>query len=336
MDFPSPMLSDLRLAVRTLARSPGFTVVAVLMLALGVGASTACFSFLNAFFLRPPPFERPQELVSLHVVDERTPGLMALSFPNFRIIVRKTPCSPTSHSTRFSSVRFTEGEKKLRSLWAVGHGSYFDLLGVKAVLGRTLTTADDREDAPPVVVVSHAFWLSRLGANAGRARPHGALQRSALHGGRGGAGQLSGGQCIRIDRLLGLPASVYRSVMNGPALDSSSSRRAVMVPVIGRLKPGVTLQQAEAALKPVSEGLCRHVSRGQRGRSIRLVPIAQANAQSQHARRSAARWQPAHCVVGLILLIACANLANLLLARAGARSASWPCGWPSAPAAARS
>src|SRR6185295_7249320 len=78
------MLTDLRIAFRSLTKSPGFSLVAVAMLALGIGASTACFSFLNAFFLHRPPFERPAELVAVHGTDERSPGLLQrLSFPNF-------------------------------------------------------------------------------------------------------------------------------------------------------------------------------------------------------------------------------------------------------------
>src|SRR5688572_25428796 len=77
------MLSHLRFAVRSLLKSPGFTIIAIVMLALGVGASTACFSFINAFFLRPPPFAEPQALVSLHMVDDKSPTLMAMSYPNF-------------------------------------------------------------------------------------------------------------------------------------------------------------------------------------------------------------------------------------------------------------
>jgi predicted permease len=306
------------LALRQLAKSPGFTLVAVLMLAIGIGASTACFSFLNAFFRRPPPFERPNELVSLHVVDERTPGLMRLSYPNFTDYRAQNTVFTDLALHRFLMIRFAEGGKTTDLVGQLVSGSYFELLGVKPALGRALTPADDHEGAPPVVVVSHAFWQNRLGADP---MP---LGRTLLFNGVaftvvGVASNGFSGMNIFDAPEFWVPASVYRSVLTGAALDFHLSRRAVTVSVIGRLKPGVSLQQAEAALQPVSAELSAAYPADNGGRSLRLVPIAQAMLDPNMRADLQRAGNLLIALSGLILLIACANLANLLLARAGAR-----------------
>ncbi|MBI3886384.1 MAG: ABC transporter permease [Opitutae bacterium] len=312
------MIQDLRLALRSLAKSPGFTTVAVLMLALGVGASTACFSFLNAFFLRPPPFERPDELVSLHSTEDKTPGLMRLSVPNFTDYRANNTVFTDLALHLFLGVRFTEGENNSILFGHLVSGSYFDLLGVKPVLGRPLSVADDVEGAPPVVVVSHAFWQTRLAAS-----PE-ALGRTLLFNnvpftvvGVAPAG-FRGISVIDAPDYW-MPTSVYRSVLLGQGLEFFISRRAVTVSVIGRLKPGVTLGQAAASLKPLSEKLAIDFPADNAGRSLRLVPIAQAMLDPNRRSDLLRAGNLLIALAGLILLIACANLANLLLARAGAR-----------------
>ena len=305
-------------AFRQLARSPGFTVVAVLMLAVGIGASTACFSFLNAFFLRAPPFERPNELVSLHVVDERTPGLMRLSFPNFVDYRTQNTAFTDLALHRFVMVRFSEAGKTTDLYGQLVSGSYFELLGVKAGLGRTFATADDREGASPVVVLSHSFWQSRLGADPtvlGRTMLFNDVPFTVVGVAPGGFRGLNAFDTPDY----WVPAAHYRSLMTGSALEFHLSRRAVIVSVIGRLKPGVTRQQAEAALEPVSARLAADYPADNGGRSLRVVPIAQAMLDPNTRAELLRAGNLLMALSGLILLIACANLANLLLARAGAR-----------------
>jgi len=307
-----------RSAVRSPRKSPGFTTVAILMLALGVGASTACFSFLNAFFLRPPPFERPSELVSLHSIEEKTPGLMRLSVPNFNDYRAHNTVFTDLALHMFLGVRFTEGEKTDNLFGQLVSGSFFDLLGVQPLLGRPLNLADDREGAPPVVVVSHAFWQSRLGG-----RPD-ALGSPLLFNnvpftvvGVAPAG-FRGVNVIEAPEYW-LPAAAYRAAMPGPGSEFFLSRRAVTVSVVGRLKPGITLEQAAAALQPLAAKLAADYPADNGGRSLRLVPVTEAMIDPN---RRADLLRAGNLLIGLsglILLIACANLANLLLARAGAR-----------------
>jgi macrolide transport system ATP-binding/permease protein len=305
-------------AFRSLAKSPGFTAVAILMLAVGVGASTACFSFLNAFFLRPPPFARPAELVSLHVVDERTPGLMRLSFPNFTDYRAQNSVFTDLALHRFVGVRLTEGEKNTDLPGHLVSGSFFELLGVNAAVGRTLDTNDDREGAAPVVVVSHALWQNRFGGEPGVVGRT-VIINSVPFTVVGVTPEGFKGVTTFYAPDFWAPVSTYRTLLTGPALDFHLSRRAVTVAVIGRLKPGITLEQAEASLEPVSAGLAAAYPADNGGRSIRLVPIAQAMLDPNTRSDLLRAGNLLMALSGLILLIACANLANLLLSRAGAR-----------------
>ncbi len=313
------MLHDLRFAARSLRKSPCFTLVAVAMLALGIAASTACFSFLNAFFLRPPPFAQPRELVSLHTVDERSPGLARVSYPNFTDFrASNTAAFADLAFHMYTGLRYGEGPKAENLFGVVVTANYFELLGVTAARGRALTPADDRDGAPPVVVVSHAFWQNRLGADPA------AIGRTLLFNDTAftlvGVAPAEFRGVSQIDAPeFWVPVSAQRIIFQGTGLDYFLSRRAVAGSVAGRLKPGVTLEQAEAALKPVAQKLAADYPTDNAGRSVRLIPITRAMLDPNSRSDMLRAGNLLMALSGSILLLACANLANLLLARAGAR-----------------
>ncbi|MBA4138620.1 MAG: hypothetical protein C0518_15045 [Opitutus sp.] len=312
------MHHDLRFAARTLAKSPGFTLLAIAMVALGVSASTACFSFLNAFFLQTPPFARPHEIVSLHTVDEKNPGLMALSTPNFEDYRRDNTVFTGMALHLSLGARLTEGEKNSYLFGQMVSANYFELLGVPAALGRALNRADDAENAAAVVVVSDNFWQTRLGGAAD------VLGRTLL---------LEGEPFVIVGVMprgfkgvnffeppdFWAPTSVHRTLLKGQALDFYQSRRAVSVPVFARLKPGVTRAQAQQALQPIAAELAKAFPADNAGRSVSLLPITQSIINPNFRADLVKAGNLLLSLAGLILLIACANLANLLLARAGGR-----------------
>lgn len=312
------MTSLLRLALGPLVKAPGFTLVAAVMLALGVGASTACFSFLNAFFLQPPPFEKPAGIVSLFSVEGKSATLSRLSYPNFQDYRAHNTVFTDLALHMFMGVQFTEGEKRDNLFGQLVSGNYFDVLGVRAAHGRPLEPADDREGAAAVVVVSNAFWQSRLGGDPG------AVGRTLLFNDNpftvvGVAPEGFRGVNIIDAPNYWIPTSTYRLIMNMQGQDAFVSRRAVMVSVIGRLKPGVTVEHAAASLKPLTAKLAADFPAHNAGRSLRVMPVAESMIDPN---RRADLLRAGHLLIGLsglILLIACANLANLLLARAGAR-----------------
>lgn len=312
------MLHDLRIASRTLAKSPGFTLLAVAMVALGVSASTACFSFLNAFFLQPPPFERPHEIVSVHTVDEKNPGLMALSTPNFEDYRRANTVFSEMSMHLFIGTRFTEGDKHSTVFAQLVSGSYFQLLGIRPARGRLLTPEDERENAARVVVLSHEFWQNRLGGDLdvlGRALTLEGEPFTVV----GIAPAGFKGVSLIDGPAFWASSSVYRTLLKGAGLEFYLSRRAVSLPVIARLKPGVTLAQAADALKPLSAELAKSFPADNAGRSLRLIPITQAMIPPNVRADVLKAGNLLLGLAGLILLIACANLANLLLSRTGAR-----------------
>lgn len=312
------MLHDLRYAVRTLAKSPAFTLLAVAMVALGVSASTACFSFLNAFFLQPPPFERPQELVALHTVDERNAGLMLLSYPNFEDYRRQNTAFTDLAYHLPLGARLTEGDKNTYLFGNLVSGSYFELLGVRAALGRALNRGDDTENAARVVVVSHNFWQTRLGGAADVLGRTIVLEEEKFTVVGVAPAGFKGVNFFDPPDFW-VPGSVYRVLLRGPGLEFFLSRRSVVLPVVARLKPGVTLAQAQESLRPVAAELAKTYPADNAGRTIRLLPVAETLINPNFRADLVKAGNLLLALSGLILLIACANLANLLLARAGAR-----------------
>jgi macrolide transport system ATP-binding/permease protein len=312
-------MNDLRFAFRSLLKSPGFTLIAIVMLAIGVGASTACFSFINAFFLRPPPFAEPQGLVSVHTVDEKTTTLMAMSGPNFLDYQRLNTVFESMAFSQPTGMRITLDGKGSNVYGHMVSGNFFGLLGTTPGMGRLLSPDDDRaEGAGPVVVLSHAFWQAKLGADPavlGRVLTLNNAPFTVV----GVAPESFRGINLFDNPDFWVPASMQRTVLNATGYDFFTSRRSVTLPVFARLKPGVTITQAQEALQPIAADLAASFPAENGGRSVRLVPLAQA---TLNPNTRADILRAGNLMMGLsalILFVACANLANLLLARAGAR-----------------
>src|SRR4051812_18016763 len=158
------MLQDLRYALRMLARSPAFTAIAVLSLALGVGANSAIFSLDNAVLLKPVPVEEPERLASVFVVDERNPGNLPVSHLNFKDLRDQNQVFTGMAAFAFAQVNYTAGSQSEEIPAQVVTANYFSLLGAAPALGRGFLPEEDRV-AVPVAVVSHGFWQRRLGGN---------------------------------------------------------------------------------------------------------------------------------------------------------------------------
>jgi predicted permease len=309
---------DIRHGVRVLTSSPAFTLVAILSLALGIGANTAIFTLANAVFLQPLPLRDVQSLVSLYTIDEKIPGLLPVAYPNFEDY-RK---SQTVFSDMVALTPVTVGiagalGQPVQESAELVPGRFFDFAGVQASLGRALTPADDgAPGSSPVVVLSHGCWRRNFGADP-----------SII------------GRTIRVNRepytvvgvmpegfksfntltqpALWAPMCMYTRLLQRPEI--MTERRALFFYVFGRLKPGVSLAQATASLEPITQQLS-HTHPVNRGRSLRLIPTAEAsiNPMMQATFRHATFLM--FGVVAFVLLIACANVASLLLVRARKRS----------------
>jgi len=325
------VVADGRSAWRTLHQSPAFVGVAVLSIALGVGANTAIFSLVDQLVLRMLPVSRPQELVLLTARGQQYGGGWGdgneLSYPMYEDL-RDQNAVFTGMFARFSvALSVSDGDRTERVTSELISGSYFDLLGVPAAQGRVIEQRDDAPDAMAVVVLSHSYWNGRFGADPV------ILGRSLLINNRpmtvvGVARQGFDGT------NLGQAAQLFIAIRQAPLLTpiatGLTSRRVRWVNVFGRLRPGLTPPQAQAALQPfyasrlaveVQEPAFARASATVKERFAKgSIEVRAAGEGKSDLRRQFSR--PLWVLMGIVaavLLIACANVANLLLARAAAR-----------------
>jgi putative ABC transport system permease protein len=299
------LLQDIRYAARTLLKSPAFTATAVLTLALGIGANTAIFSVVEGVLLRSLPYRAPGQLV---MAWENHPQEGAPRSPfspaNYADLRAQTGSFESFGAIYpYSTVNLTGlGEPEELRLLRVDAG-LFPTLGVGARLGRTLVAEDDRPGGPNVVVISDGFWRSRFGADTG------AVGRSVT----------LGGEPYTIVGVMppGFALPTWSGDLIAPlGLDEQTAQlRAVrFLTLVGRLKPGVTLPQVTGELATIAGRIAAAHPETNAGVGITVLPVQQAVVGDV---------RPALLVllgaVAFVLLIACANVANLLLARAAGR-----------------
>jgi predicted permease len=308
------LLLDLRLAFRRLRQNPGFSIVAILTLALGIGANTAIFSVINAVLLRPLPVERSSELVA---VNETMAGntFPTLSVPNFRDMRdRNTVLSGLAAYRILPASLGLPGASQ--RLWGfLVTGNYFNMLGVKPVRGRLLLPEDDRvPGGHPVAVISYGCWQKRFGGDpsvVGRQVKFNSMDFTVL----GVAPQGFFGT------ELFYTAEVFFPMMMQKELEGGSGyleRRDVSNTfIVGRLRSGVTLPQAQAGLNSVARKLAEEYPKENAGMKIMLTPPGLAG---NYLRGAVVGFAAALFGVScLVLLVACTNLASMLLARASDR-----------------
>jgi predicted permease len=302
------LLQDLRYSIRMLAKSPGFTTVAVLTLALAIGANTALFSIVNGVLLNPLPYPRPNELVTLH---ESKPNFNtgSISYPNFLDWQKENhtlSSMAVSRSYSFSLTGLGQAEQ-IQGQFVTS--DFFSILGVKPLMGRNFVSADDQVGAAPVLLISAGFWKRKLSGAAD------VVGKSLTLDGREYtiAGVIPTDFALKIDSFS--PADVYAPVVqwNNDLLFSRGA--GLGFHGIGRLKPGVSIEQARVDFTGVTGNLAAAYPEVNKGIGAALIPFKQ---------RMLGGVKPIllllFCAVGFVLLIACANVANLLLARAGGRA----------------
>jgi putative ABC transport system permease protein len=291
-----------RYSVRVLLKSPGFTLVAVVALALGIGANTAIFSLIDTVLLRPLPYAHPDQLVE---ISEKSPQYerMPVAYPDYVDWRAAAGCfEGMAISATFGEILTWAGPAEKHDTAYVS-GNFFGVLGVRPLLGRGLLPEDDQPNARPVAVLTHAFWQTRFGGD-----------RAIL----GRQFSLNG---VRFDIVGVLPAS-FRYHHGGDVYVpfALSLKDYGMVRgnhnnswVIARLKPGVSLEHAKARMDTISRRLEREYPMNS-GIGAFVIPLREL--LSGGARR---QFMVLLGVVGLVLLIACANVANLMLARSVTR-----------------
>ena len=298
------LFKDLRYGLRVLWKAPGFTAVAVLALALGIGANTAIFSVVNGVLLRPLPFAEPERLVMVWM-DNRVLGLREdlNSYPNyvswrdgskaFEHLAAFSGASPTLTSERGEPERLT-GVSATANL--------FNVLRAQPALGRVFTAEEEAEGQDAVVVIGHGLWRRRFGGErdiVGRQITLNGRSRTVI-------GVMPQGFQFPGESEVWLPLA--------PPARMREQRQAFWLSMVGRLKPGATVEQAQTELSAVAARLEQQFPDSNQGFGAYVVSLH----QQVVGRVSTALWVLLGAV-GFVLLIACANVANLLLARAAAR-----------------
>jgi predicted permease len=305
---------DLIVSLRRLRKSPGFAFTAILTLALGIGANAAIFSAVNAVLFRSLPVERPKELVFLNLRSFKT-ELPVLSYPNYKDIRDRNDVLSGLASFRPAAVSFSGGGDNVR-LWAyLVTGNYFQVLGVGPLRGRVLGPDDDKiRSGHPVIVISYNCWQTRFGGDqniVGRRIKLNGLDFTVV-----GVAPLGfNGTEMIFSPDLWVPMEMDPQIE--PMANSLDERRGANYFVFGRLKPGVNMPRAESALNAIAAQLGREYPDANDGMKIVLSPVGLFGTFFRGAIQGFAAVLMA--VAALVLLIACVNLASLLLARASDR-----------------
>ncbi len=315
---------DIRFALRTMMKNPGFTAVAVLSLALGIGANTTIFTLLNAVLLAPLPVERASELVAVYTTDQvgigGLGGVLPMSYLNFKDFRQQNQYfgDMAAYSLPNPVSLITTGEPQ-QAFAELVTGNYFNVLGVKPAIGRVfLPDEDTKPGGDPVVVLSHGFWQRRFGGD-----PSTVGRTVSLNGTTFTVIGIAPDGFKGVNSLFSpdmwAPSMMYAQVLPAQFRSWIDERRALLFFVAARLKPGSTIAQAEANLKTIAGTLEREYPAPNKGRSVTLRPLAQATIFPGIRDAFVLGGAVLMTIVALVLLIACSNVANLLMARASAR-----------------
>jgi len=324
MNFET-LSQDVRFGFRSMRNSPGFAAICIVSLALGIGANTTIFTVVNAVLLHPLPVADISSLVQVDTVDSKTLVTQAnttklgMSYANCEDYQRQNQVF-TSLSCISGTLLTWSGEAETRLVAGQLVGSnYFDVLGVKPALGRFfLPDEDTKPGGNNIAVVSYSLWTNKFGSDRnviGKAVTLNATPFTIIGVAPKG---LKGTFTIGPADQVWIPVSMYGQVLAGFAKDNFRDRRFLNTFTVARLKPRITEGQAEASLKTIATALAQQYPRDNGGRSVAVSALANAAVGINEHDQFVLVGVLMTGVVGLILLIACVNLANLLLAK-GAR-----------------
>jgi predicted permease len=324
------LLNDVRYALRWLRRSPAFTLVAVASLAIGIGFNTALFAVVDAFLFRPLPVSDPAGLVDIFTSGAGGTGAEQYSTSSYADYLdfranNDVFTDIVGYSPMFGALNL--GDRSRLALGEIVTGNYFTTLGVGAARGRTIVPADDRPEAPPVAMISYQYWSRDLAEAAD------AIGRTLTIRGdrytivgvapRGFSGMtpvISPEIWIPVQKSLGVEPIGMHDVVPSPTGTTRLNRRGDRWLFLrGRLKPGVTIEQARANLGLVLQRLGTEYPRTDQDRRIAMKATSDVHFHPAADPEIVPFAAALMVAVGLVLLIACANVASMLLARASGR-----------------
>ncbi len=318
---------DLRGGLRMLKKSPGFTFVAVLSLALGIGANTAIFTIINAVFLHPLPLEEPSRLAEMFTRDTITFNananfqLTGTSLPNYEDYRDQNNVFTGLATVTFPIPLNWGGQAEPQQLNAsLASGNFFDVLGIKPYRGRTfIADGDKRVGGNPEVVLSYSLWARKFGSDDKFIGQTILLNGTPYTVVGIAPPSFKGIASLGRPDLLWIPITMRDYVLTGQLKDWENNRRFRWLSIVGRLKPQLDLDQARAAMKTIAVSLEKEYPRDNKGRTVELFSLNESALGINQRKQFSLAGGVLMSVVGLVLLIACVNLANLLLAQASKR-----------------
>jgi putative ABC transport system permease protein len=317
---------DIRYALRMILKNPAFSAIAMLSLALGIGANTTIFTVVNAVLLNPLPVRDISRLVQMDTVDTKTMVTQAnatklgMSYPNFQDYEKENQVFTGLTCISGGPLTLSGGAEPKQIQGQLVSANYFDVLGVQPSVGRFFLPDEDKKPGGNnVVVLSYGLWSNKFGSDESlvgktiilNATPYTVIGVAP----RGFKGTFT----FSSAELVWTPVSMYTQALSGFLKDNFNDRRFLGTLIFGRLRSGVSLSQAEASLKAIALHLESAYPKDNGGRSIALTPQADAAVDANNFGQINLAGGLMMGIVGLVLLIACVNLANLLLAQAARR-----------------
>jgi predicted permease len=318
------LLRDVRYSARMLLTAPGVTAIAVLSLAIGIGANTTIFTLINALFLNPIPVDQASRLVAVFTVDEagyaQFGSLNPVSRPNYLDYRDQGDVFTDMAAYTFAlPVNLTTAGEPEQIFAELVTGNYFDVLGVRPAHGRFFYPDEDETPGTrPVVVMSRGLWQRRFGSDPG------ILERQIQINGTGftvvgvapdgfkGINAIGGPE-------LWIPSMMHSQILPAQLRPYFDDRRALLFNTVARLRPSATVEQATTTVQTIAARLESEYPVPNKGRSAKALPLTEASIFPGIRGLLVKGAAVLMVVVGLVLLIACSNVANLLLAKAGSR-----------------
>jgi predicted permease len=315
---------DVKYAIRMILKKPGFTIVAVLSLTLGIGANATIFTLVKAVFLQTVPIKEPGSVMVVYSTAASAGGgaaartqFLPLSYLNAVDYKQENSVFQNSSIIIPMGVNLVQNGKQTGLFCLLVNAEFFDLLGVQPAMGRSFHADEDQAERP-VAIISYTVWKDQFGQDAN------IINKTAQFGTQSYTiiGVLP--EWLHPVGPMGnpdvyIPLAMRKQVLTGLLADWVNQRGARMVFMYGRLKPGVTQKQADANLQNLSGELTRLYPTANKGRGVMMLPIADTLVPPQQRGDFVQAGTLMMVIVGLVLLIACANVANLLLARATQR-----------------
>src|SRR5580700_5236854 len=311
---------DLRYAFRTLTKNPGFTFIGIMTLALGMAVNTTLFSVINGFLLRPLPVPHPEQIAVLSLQQSSLPGNYHFSYPDYEDLRDQADSFSDIFAYRLTLAGVVFDQKADHSIISRVSSNYFSSLGIKPAFGRLILPSEGRTPrADPIMVLGYSYWRRRFNGD-----PHVAGKKVEVNGNPftvvGVAPPEFHGTYSGLDTDAYIPFSAEPNEdPDNPIQKIWSSRSSRTLTVMGRLKPGITMKQATATLNVVSQRIAQEHPDTEKGFTVRLYPEKLARPEPDPQNPIPLAAIAFMSMAGLVLLVACFNIANVLLVRATVR-----------------